>query len=253
MIEQYGLVLTNLIEKYSISHVIKSGADLYNRAFDAVLVDALKTDTGFIAAIALFLCALFGYLVGSLNFAVIISKIFYKDDVRRHGSGNAGATNMLRTYGNAAGIATFVCDALKGVVSVLLSMLVMGEGGAYVGGLFCILGHIFPVFYKFRGGKGVVVSAMTILCLEPLVFLLLLILFVLIVAWSKYISLGSVICAFFFPLLQNAFAQNGGFPSFVATVVSVLIAVIVIVMHRSNIKRLLNRTESKISFKKKGA
>ncbi len=252
MIKYYGLILTSFIEKYSIVNAVKTDSGLFRRTFDSVFMEALFTDTGFLAGIALLFCALIGYIIGSLNFAVIISKLFFKDDVRAHGSGNAGATNMLRTYGTAAGIATFVCDALKGAVSVLLSMLLMGEGGAYVGGLFCILGHIFPVFYKFRGGKGVVVAAVTILTLEPLVFLCLLILFVVIVAWSKYISLGSVICAFFFPLLENAFSQSNGAVSFISTVISVLIAVIVIVMHKSNIKRLLSRTESKISFTKKG-
>ena len=254
MIKYYGFVLSKLIEKYHINNqVVAPDGTEYRRVFDAVFIDALKTELGYTALLALLFCAVFAYLIGSLNFAVIISKLFFKDDVRLHGSGNAGATNMLRTYGNAAGIATFVCDALKGAVSVLLSMLILGEGGAYVGGLFCILGHIFPVFYKFRGGKGVVVSAVTILCLEPLAFLFLLVLFVLIVGMSKYISLGSVICAFFFPLIQNAFSQADGFISFISTTISVLIAVIVIVMHKENIKRLMNRTENKLSFKKKGA
>ncbi len=252
MIERYGIILASIIEKYSIKIGRELEIGLVHRTFDSVFMEALSTDMAAIAAFSLLFCALFSYLVGSLNFAVIISRLFFKDDVRRHGSGNAGATNMLRTYGTAAGVATFVCDALKGAVAVLLSMLLMGEGGAYTGALFCILGHIFPIYYKFRGGKGVVVAAVSILCLEPLVFVCLLALFVFIVAWSKYISLGSIICAFFFPLLQNAFSQTGGSISFICTTVSVLIAAIVIVMHKSNIKRLLSRTENKLSFKKKG-
>jgi glycerol-3-phosphate acyltransferase PlsY len=248
MIRRYGLVLIHFIEKYSIPIGVDTGNGLIHTSFDTVLMEALSKNGGIWLALAMLFCAAFGYIVGSINFAVVISKMFFHDDVRTHGSGNAGATNMLRTYGRAAGISTFILDGVKGAVAVLVSMLLMGEGGMFVGGLFCILGHIFPVFYKFRGGKGVVVSAVTILCLNPTVFLCLVVMFVLIVAASKYISLGSVICAFFFPMLQAAFTTTDGFLS---TTISVLIAAIVIIMHHSNIKRLINRTENKLSFKKK--
>ena len=249
LIRNYGCLLLKFIEKNKLPYIIGTPEGDKLATFDAVFLQSMKSgNSSWVYPLILVLCAVFGYIIGSLNFAVIISKIFYKDDVRLHGSGNAGATNMLRTYGKKAGIATFVCDALKGAVSVLVSMLLMGQGGAYIAGLFCILGHIFPVFYKFRGGKGVVVAAITVLCLEPLVFLFLVLLFVFIVYWSRFISLGSIICAFFFPLLHNAFSQNKGFLS---VTVSVLIAAIVIVMHHSNIKRLMNRTENKLSFSRK--
>ncbi len=247
MLTKYGYILLRLCEKYEISNAWVTDTGLVHRSYDGILLDVMDKASG-ITMVALLFCVLFGYLLGSVNFAVIISKLFFKDDVRKYGSGNAGATNMLRTFGKGAGIATFVCDGVKGAVAVVISMLLMGEGGAYIAGLACILGHIFPVFYKFRGGKGVVVSAVTILALEPFVFLCLLVLFVLIVGASKYISLGSVICAFFFPLLQNAFSGDSGF---LKTIISVLIAVIVIVMHKTNIKRLLNRTENKFSFSSK--
>ena len=248
ILKSYGYVLLYFCERYGISNAFQTDEGLVKRSFDGVFMETLTYDKGWIAAVVLLACAVFGYLLGSINFAVIISRLFYHDDVRAHGSGNAGATNMLRTYGRGAGIATFLLDGVKGAVAVLGSMLLMGEGGAYIAGLFCILGHIFPVFYKFKGGKGVVVSAVTILALDPVVFLCLLALFVLIVGMSKYISLGSIICAFFYPLLLNAFSQGQGFLS---ATISVLIAAIVIVMHKSNIKRLMNRTESKVSFRKK--
>lgn len=214
--------------------------------YDNRLLALFETDKGLIAGIALLFCGVMAYLLGSLNFAVILSNVFHRDDIRKYGSGNAGATNMVRTYGRKWGVITFVCDGLKAAVAVLVSMLLMGEGGAYIAALFAILGHIFPVYYKFRGGKGVVVSAISILCLNPLVFGILVVLFVIIVYASRYISLGSVICAFFYPMLLNAFNADKGF---ISTVISVLIAVIVIVMHRSNIKRLMNRTENKIGQK----
>lgn len=216
--------------------------------YDKRLLLLLETDKGYIAFISLLLCGVVAYLLGSLNFAVILSKIFFHDDIRKYGSGNAGATNMVRTYGRKWGVITFICDGLKAAVSVLLSMLLMGEGGAYIAALFAILGHIFPVYYKFRGGKGVVVAAISILCLNPMVFAILVLLFLAIVSASKYISLGSIICAFFYPMLLNAFSRDKGF---IATVISVLLAVIVIFMHRENIKRLMSRTENKIGQKAK--
>ena len=120
-----------------------------------------------------------------------------------------------------------------------------------IAALFAILGHIFPVYYKFKGGKGVVVAAISILCLNPLVFLILVLIFVAIVATSKYISLGSIICAFFYPMILNAFNRGASGFGFISTTISVMLAVIVIFMHRSNIKRLMNRTENKIGQKAK--
>ena len=104
------------------------------------------------------LCAAGGYLLGSLSSAVIVSRALFSDDVRSHGSGNAGMTNMFRTYGKKAGVLTLCGDVLKTVVATLLGYLWLGYIGAYLSGLFCMLGHMFPVFYKFRGGKGVTTS-----------------------------------------------------------------------------------------------
>lgn len=216
--------------------------------YDNRLIAFLETENGIWAVLALLFSAIIGYLLGSLNFAVIISKIFYHDDVRKYGSGNAGATNMVRTYGKGAGVATFICDGLKAAVAVAIATFLMGEGGAYIAALFALLGHIFPVYYKFRGGKGVVVAAISILCLNPIVFLILVLIFLAIVGTSKYISLGSIICAFFYPMILSAFNSSKGF---ISTTISVLFAVIVIVMHRGNIKRLMARTENKIGQKAK--
>ncbi len=245
-IVKFGYLFTKLCsDKVPYGVVVEGTAVPFN--YDNRLLALFETDRGWIAGIALLMCAVVAYLLGSLNFAVILSRIFHHDDVRKYGSGNAGATNMVRTYGRKWGIITFICDGLKAAVAVLASMLLMGEGGAYIAALFAILGHIFPVYYKFRGGKGVAVAAISILCLNPLVFGVLVVVFVAIVYVSRYISLGSVICAFFYPMLLNAFNTDKGF---ISTIISVLIAVIVIVMHRSNIKRLMNRTENKIGQKK---
>ena len=197
-------------------------------------------------AISIILCIVIPYLLGSVNFALVISKIFYKDDIRNHGSGNAGMTNMLRTYGKGAAAGTLLCDILKAVIAVWFGQFVFGYIGAYIAGLFAVLGHIFPIFFKFRGGKGVATTAAMALAIDPLAFLILFVLFVLIVATTKYVSLGSVVCMLVYPVLTYCLGGQG-FP----TLFSFAVAAIVVFMHRSNIKRLMNGTENKISLSKK--
>lgn len=200
--------------------------------------------------------AVLAYLLGSLNFAIIISKVKYGDDIRKYGSGNAGMTNMMRTYGRAAGIVTFIGDLSKSVVSVLIATLLMGEYCGYIAGLACILGHAFPVWYKFKGGKGVAVTAAMILTLEPFVFLTLLIVFVACVLLTRYISLGSMMSALVYPIMLKNFYRVthpgvNGLP-FIPAVASILTALMILFLHRENIKRLLKGQENKFSFKKKG-
>ena len=196
------------------------------------------------------LCMTIPYLLGSVNFALVISKLFYHDDIRKYGSGNAGMTNMLCTYGKGAALATLLCDMLKAVISVLLGSFLLGTAfGGYLAGTFCILGHIFPIFFKFKGGKGVATVAAMILTLDPLCFLILMIIFVLLVAATKYVSLGSVICMSLYPIITYKLATHGsvGFP----VLFSFLVAVLIIFMHRDNIARIRNHTENKISFSRK--
>lgn len=198
-------------------------------------------------AICVLICAIIPYILGSVNFALVISKVFYHDDIRKYGSGNAGMTNMLRTYGKLAGISTLLCDMLKASVSVWLGIFVFNYFGGYMAGFFCMFGHIFPVFFKFKGGKGVATLAAMILTIDPICFVILFIIFVIIVACTKYISLGSVICCMLYPIITYKLnSWNSGF----AVIFSFLTAAIVIFMHRENIKRLQNHTENKLSFSK---
>lgn len=194
------------------------------------------------------LTALIAYALGSLNFGIIISKLFYHDDVRKHGSGNAGTTNMLRTYGKGAALGTIIGDALKVVVAILVGYLLVGKlmGGGHIAGLCAIIGHVFPVYYGFKGGKGVVASAITILMLDPAVFAVVFLFFVVVVAIWRYISLGSIIAAAVYPLVT--YASRGPSPDFIF---ALLIACFVIFLHRTNIQRLLDGKENKLSFKKK--
>ncbi len=221
------------------------------------LLPMLIGDDGISIWLVVLFCVVAGaaaYFLGSMNFAVIISKYKFHDDIRRYGSGNGGMTNMLRTYGKAAAGFTLLGDAAKAAVSVLIGTLLAGEAGAYITGLCCVVGHSFPIYYGFKGGKGIVVTAVTILCLNPLVFLVLFILFALIVAGTKYLSLGSIIGVLIYPLLLNRMyplTHHGSEEGVVAAVVSILNAVFVVWLHRENIKRLMSGTENKFSLKKK--
>ena len=208
----------------------------------------IVTDATWYFIICGIVCTVVPYLLGSINFAVIISTKNYNDDVRAHGSGNAGLTNMLRTYGKKAAALTLGGDALKAVISALVGYFMMGLLGAYIAGFFCILGHMFPVFFKFRGGKGVVTAATSILMCNPIVFLALLILFVLIVYIWRYISLASVLCVLLYPLILSGVDTLliGG--SGIYMIFAILTAILVVIKHKDNIKRLIDGKENKLKF-----
>ena len=224
-----------------------------------------KLPGGFVLYIVAFLVAgIVGYLLGSVNCGLLISKVTYKDDIRKHGSGNAGMTNVMRTYGKKAAGLTLLGDALKGALSVLFGFLCCGTSSAYFAAFLCVVGHAYPIYFGFKGGKGVVVTAVTVLCLNPLLFLILFTIFVIIVAATKFISLGSVMCMMLYPLLLSSLGEVLGTVTDTTEILgtaipggrnlSVLIAfanaAFVIWLHRSNIKRLMEGTENKFSFKK---
>ena len=200
--------------------------------------------------IAAVLCIAVPYFLGSINFAIILSKTIYKTDIRDLGSKNAGATNMMRMFGKKTALMTFAGDALKAFVSGALGYLLLGQYGAHIAGLFCILGHMFPIYYKFKGGKGVVTTAVSMLMCNPFVFLILFVIFVIIVAFTKYISLGSVMCVLLYPIILDRVEKFVNGVSRAYVIIPMIIAALVIFMHRENIKRLMNGTESKFSFKK---
>lgn len=207
-------------------------------------------------------CAV-SYLLGSINSAVLISTTLYKDDVRKHGSGNAGLTNMLRTFGGKAAGLTLLGDIVKTVLSVVFAGLLFGfqyvggisvSGFCYVAGLMAVLGHIFPVYYGFKGGKGVLVTSAMALVLSPVVFAILLVLFIIIVYFSRYVSLGSVTVAVLYPIvMQGYFAFSFDIPYMpvFVTLSAITMAILIVWCHRENLKRIGDRTERKLSFGKK--
>ncbi|MBQ9797761.1 MAG: glycerol-3-phosphate 1-O-acyltransferase PlsY [Clostridia bacterium] len=214
-----------------------------------------QTTTIVSISISVAVIAILSYLLGSLNFAIIISGKQYRQDIRSFGSKNAGMTNMMRTYGKKAAGLTLLGDALKAVVSCLLGYALIGQYGAYIAGVFCILGHMFPVYYRFRGGKGVVTAAITILMCNPIVFLILFVIFVIIVLCTKFISLGSVVCIMLYPIVLDRIERSTLFhdnpPAGCPYVIfAILIMLLVVYKHKDNIKRLFHGEESKFSFKK---
>lgn len=216
--------------------------------------------------IAFIIIAVLSYLLGSLNFGVILSNHVKKDDVRNHGSGNAGTTNMLRSYGKGIALLTIIGDMLKVFAAIFIAFQIvkyipmllpetdnlsfssidMNMLIKSFAGFFCVLGHIFPCYFKFKGGKGVATSGGMVFAIDWRIALILLAVFIIIVAVTKYVSLGSIVMAILYPVLIFVFHK-----SLVLTIIAAVFTVIVIAAHRENIKKLINHTESKIDFKSK--
>ena len=202
--------------------------------------------------------AIIAYLIGSVNFSVILSKKMAGFDVREKGSGNAGTTNMLRSVGKKAAALTLICDVLKGVVAILIAMFI---GWAFkienqsllvqIAGIAVVLGHTFPIFFGFKGGKGVATSLGILIMSNWQIGLICLVFGVLLIALTRMVSLGSCAAAVLFPVLtlfitdNYIVSQGSGY-----LIYSIILAVIVLFNHRSNIKRIMNGTENRISFKK---
>lgn len=196
------------------------------------------------------------YLIGSFSSAVWIGKWFYNTDVREHGSKNAGATNTIRVLGSKPGFLVLVLDAFKGWVSVFFAYLFIPDNWSetslilvQVGmAIASLLGHVFPLYSGFKGGKGVATLVGIILALCPKELLVCFFIFAVVFAWTRYVSLASIITALSFPLILIFLFQN---PHPVLWVFSILLAIFIPLTHRKNIKRLLKGEESKLSFKKK--
>ena len=201
--------------------------------------------------------AIIAYAIGSISFSVILSKKMAGFDVREKGSGNAGSTNVLRTVGKKAAILTLICDILKGVVSILIAILIGNIVGdidkallVQIASIAVVIGHTFPIFFGFKGGKGVATSLGVLLMVNWQIGLICLVFALVIMALTRMVSAGSVCAAILFPVLtlfigKEYFIVPGNYLIF-----SIIMALIVAFNHRTNISRLLNGTENKLSFKK---
>ena len=206
--------------------------------------------------------AIMAYAIGSINFSVIISKKIAGFDVREKGSGNAGTTNMLRSVGKKAALLTLICDTLKGVIAVLLALII---GKMFknvdkallvqIAGILVVVGHTFPIFFEFKGGKGVATSLGVLLMINWKIGLICLVFAVVIMAVSRIVSMGSIGAAILFPVLTLFFSTNfivavNGIKYFIF---SLILAGIVVFNHRANVRRIMAGTENKLSFKNTNA
>ena len=203
--------------------------------------------------------AIIAYAIGSISFSVIISKKMAGFDVREKGSGNAGTTNVLRAVGLKAAIITLICDILKGIIAVLIAFWIGNISQTadkalliQIAGILVVVGHTFPIFFEFRGGKGIATALGVLLITNWKIGLICLVFAVVLIAITRMVSVGSMSAAVLFPVLTLFIGDN-----FIVTQVgikyfiySLILAAFVIFNHRENIKRIMNGTENKISFKK---
>ncbi len=218
---------------------------------------------GGIEMLAYIIIAIIAYLIGSVNFSIIISKKMAGFDVREKGSGNAGTTNMLRSVGKKAAAITLVCDILKGVISICIAIIIGNiaknldrELLLQIAGIAVVIGHTFPVFFGFKGGKGVATSLGVLLMSNWQIGLICLVFALVLMALTRMVSLGSCGAAVLFPVLtlfinEHYTVLTEGKNGNVYFIYSVILAIIVLYNHRENIKRILSGTENKLSFSKK--
>ena len=204
-------------------------------------------------AVSILLVCVLGYLLGNINGAILLSKLVEKDDVRRHGSGNAGFTNFFRNYGKRTSLLVILIDAAKAAVSCLLGGWLLGKyglrtEGLLLGGLAATLGHDFPAFLGFRGGKGIVCGFATALVTDWRVSLILLAVFALVYFLTHYVSLASVLCALGFFVSFWLFYPGRPF----VLILSGCLSALAIFLHRENIGRLVRGQERKTYFFKRG-
>ena len=210
---------------------------------------------------AFVLSILVGYLVGSINSSIVLSKL-KKNDIRKHGSGNAGTTNALRTLGWKAGAVTFIGDCLKCVLAVLLVRFIFADSSriellAIYAGLGAVLGHNFPFYLNFKGGKGIASTVGLILAVNPVMFLIVAIVFIAIVWFTQYVSLGSIVIMVLFVIQVVIYGQMDGFgltggELYEFYAIAIVLAALAIWRHRANMKRLATGTENKTDLRKIG-
>lgn len=193
-----------------------------------------------------FLTVVIGYLLGSISTGVVLSKMFAKTDIRTQGSGNAGTTNMLRILGRKMALLTFLGDMLKGIIAVFIGKaLVGGDLGGVLGVVGAVLGHYYPLYFGFKGGKGIATSFGSLLFVFPVHALLAFAVFLILVAVTHYVSVGSVAAAVTLPLLVILTHWQQNMP---VCIITACIGISVIWRHRANIKRLLEHKENKLDF-----
>lgn len=190
--------------------------------------------------------AIVSYLLGSINGAIIVSKILMRMDIRQHGSKNAGATNALRVMGAKKAAMVVVIDILKAVAAVVIGGAVAGFYGQITAGMFAVIGHAYPLFFGFKGGKGVATAAATVIIIDPVTFFVLISVFVLVIFLTRYVAVGSITVAFGWAIITYIKSDD-----LVFRCSAILLSLFIIYLHRANIGRLIRHEEHKLEFKKK--
>lgn len=218
--------------------------------------------------LALLVVAVISYLIGSLNSAIISVRLVKGEDIRDYGSHNAGLTNVYRTFGGISAAMTLIIDVLKGIVVVFGTRAVLFSSGLFssdehnvmtacmVTSIFAVMGHCFPIFYGFKGGKGILIAAVCTICINPLAFLLALIAFLIVFIATRYVSLSSITCCVVYPIcyILADLIMLGELNIYTAihAIIALAMGAFCFVRHMPNIQRLRNHTESKFTFRKRG-
>ena len=211
--------------------------------------------------LCMLVCIAVGYFLGGINTGLLLSKLVYRDNIRNYGSGNPGATNMLRVFGPVAAVLTLLGDLIKVIIALTFASFAfgahpafgfMGNGLLHLTGLAAIFGHVYPIYYGFKGGKGVTCAAALALYTCPVVAGILVLVFVGMVALTHYVSLSSITVCLLYPVVFNGILSFMGLHADpIAMLSSIIIGLFITFCHRKNIQRLLKGTENKMKFRKK--
>lgn len=192
------------------------------------------------------LVVIISYLVGNFSTSYILGKIFKKIDIRTKGSGNPGTTNALRVFGKKIALITFVLDALKGIIAVIIGQIILQDTGGLIAGIFVVAGHNWPFTLGFKGGKGVATTIGVVTFIDPLLAIIVIIIGIIIIFKTKYVSLGSVISMLLIPFISLIVVEPFELQYFIFLLI---LATMAIYRHKTNIKRLLSGEESKLGQK----
>lgn len=195
------------------------------------------------------LIAVAGYLLGNISVGILIARLYGIGDIRKVGSGNAGTTNVLRNLGWAPSVLTLAGDCLKGLIAALIGKWIAGDVGLLIGGTFAVIGHDYPVFFKFKGGKGIATNLGMIIAVNPWIALILLVAVLAVVAVTRYMSVGSIMACFLYPAL-TAIMMRGNAHYTAYLLFAIFAGALALFCHRSNVVRLVKKQENRLDFKK---
>ncbi|MBS4534215.1 glycerol-3-phosphate 1-O-acyltransferase PlsY [Clostridium sp. D2Q-14] len=192
------------------------------------------------------LIGLISYIVGNFSSSYILGKILKNIDIRTKGSGNAGATNALRVFGKKIGLITFILDVLKGIIAVIIGQMILGDTGRLIAGIFVVIGHNWPIILGFKGGKGIAATIGAVTFINPLPAIIAIIIGILIIIKTRYVSLGSIMAMALVPIISLVVVRPFDLRFFIFLLI---LAIMAIYRHKTNIRRLLNGEESKLGHK----